>query len=157
MKAMLIVVVMTVLAILTGSSLFGQGRSGSGASGQNDQKKSASAFVEDDIPSGMALIYVYRTKDAENYFGTPLILSKSGPISIIPIASYFVFAAEAGTLKLWLTAASAVDFKIVIVAGQAYYLKFGFRSVGLGRELTLLSIPSEKAKIEIAGCNRLPD
>jgi hypothetical protein len=111
------------------------------------------AFVEDNVPEGKALIYMYYQDNSKDNWG-PLVLAKSGPIGILVHNSYRAYLAEPGTIKLWLVNFYASELKLDVVAGQIYYVKGGH---AFGGHIDFELVPSEAAKTEIAECQRLAD
>ena len=98
-KKGIIVLLVAVLSV----AIFGQGRNVP----TPKEPKGPPTFVEEAIPDGKAVIYIY-TPYIEGLVAPPsatiLIFSKSGPLSLLPRQSYFSFVTDPGTVELWVIA-----------------------------------------------------
>jgi hypothetical protein len=117
------------------------------------QKIPVSPFVEATVPDGKARLYIYyRALDLGNSAGF-LLLTKNGPIGILPSGRYLSFVTDPGTLKLWLVGLYATELKLEVVAGQAYYVRARFDAATLTPQLKLIA--NEKARNDIAKCKQV--
>jgi hypothetical protein len=131
---------------------------------QAQESNSASTFVEESIPDGKAILYLYNPNPV--HFGitvsatawsSVLIFSKTGPLATLPAYSYFPYITDPGTVELWwmvggwtLTKESLVaKLAVDVAAGHAYFVTYDGDGVRV--------IPTEEAKKEdgIYSCKRV--
>jgi hypothetical protein len=108
--------------------------------------KKPPTFVEEPVPDGKALIYIYFPSG----LGTPLFFTNSGPLATLTPGSYFTYVVDPGTVKLWVSYINAKSVAVSAVAGQAYYVRFG---IGLSMTPTNPSLFLEVVKAERAKTN----
>ena len=114
--------------------------------------KGPTTFVEEPIPDGKAIIYIYNTVPqpfAMKGWGSVMVFSKNGPLTVLPMSSYFTFITDPGTVDLWVVAGQvggqyapgmiARKLSMEAIAGQASYL-----AITWGFDVKVL--PSEEAK-----------
>ncbi len=113
------------------------------------QKKGPPTFVEEPIPAGKAILYVYSHLPslASRGWANALVFLRSGPPIALPSESYIAVVAEPGPLELWLVVGSggqygsgilAKKFVVDTVAGQATFVAPVF-----GPDVKV--VPAEKA------------
>jgi hypothetical protein len=148
MKRLTIALFLTAVAVVLVSTTFCQDQGNI-----EGQKKPVSPFVEATVPDGKALVYIYyRALDLGDSAGF-LVLTKSGPIGILPSGRYLSFVTDPGTLKLWLVGLYATELKLEVAAGQAYYVRARIDASTLTPQLKLIA--NERAKNDIAKCKQL--
>jgi hypothetical protein len=116
----------------------------------SSEPKGPPTFVEEAVPSGKAIVYVYHTfggllpKD----WGNLLVLQRSGLPTVLRPPGYFSLVADPGPVELWFVLASggqygsgllARKFIVEAAAGEATFVTLGF-----GPEVKV--IPPEKAR-----------
>ena len=80
-------------------------------------------FVEDNVPDGKALIYIYRVAGMGEF--DPLVIAKTGPVKTLAMDTYIAYVTDPGTVKLWLVSLGTKELQIEAVAGQIYYITVG--------------------------------
>jgi len=118
---------------------------------------SAGKFVEATVPDGKAIIYfyqpdVFRTNQLQTI--TALLLAREGPLTKLDGKSFYMYIADPGSLKFWLAGMSTAEIKLDVAAGQIYYVRASSSS-GFSMDLSLESVPRDKALREIASCKPL--
>jgi len=112
--------------------------------------KKTPTFAEESAPDGKALIYIYYPAGG----GSPLFFSNSGPLAILTAGSYFTYAVDPETVRLWVSfGVNAKSVKVSTVAGQAYYVRFG----GLGLSLEVVTADRAKKDEEILFCEKVQE
>ena len=150
-KLVLIVVLVTTVVAMP---IFGQDDS------QCPAPKGPPTFVEEPVPEGKCIIYIYSVIDAP--FVAPLILAKDGPITALPAAGYFAYVTEPGAVKIWVAANESKELTVEALAGQAYYVRVRVNlnphaPLHLFPGTSIELIPAAKAKVsdEILYCKKV--
>jgi hypothetical protein len=110
--------------------------------------KGPPTFVEEPAPEGKCIIYIYSVFQTNFY--APLILAKDGPITVLPVNTYFAYVTDPGAVKIWVAASESKELTVEVLAGQAYYIRVNLM-LHFGRPLPGTSIeliPAAKAKVD---------
>jgi hypothetical protein len=116
---------------------------------QPQEKKGPPTFVEEPIPEGKAIVYVYSHMPflGQKGWANILVFLRSGPPMVLPTDRYISIIADPGPLDLWLVLGAggqygsgilAKKFVIGAAGGQATFITLAF-----GPDLKV--VPAEKA------------